>query len=98
MIQIVPDQQERPPLLFVLNRRLYRLSPLWGEHWVVRQGTIEYIIETNNEINFENYSTQELSSLLVNFYADARKKNGEKYKLSALKSKRLGNTLCRTKT
>jgi hypothetical protein len=37
----------------------------------------QYIIETNNEINFENYSTQELSSLLVNFYADARKKNGD---------------------
>ena len=29
----------------------------------------QYIIETNNEINFDNYSTQELSSLLVNFYA-----------------------------
>jgi hypothetical protein len=50
----------------------------------------QYIIETNNEINFDNYSTQELSSLLLNFYADARKKNGEKYKLSALKSKRFG--------
>jgi hypothetical protein len=50
----------------------------------------QYIIETNNDINFDNYSTQELSSLLVNFYADARKKNGEKYKLSALKSIRFG--------
>jgi hypothetical protein len=51
----------------------------------------QYITETNNEINFDNYSTQELSSLLVNFYADARKKNGEKYKLSALKSIRFGH-------
>ena len=50
----------------------------------------QYITETNNEINFDNYSTQELASLLVNFYADARKKNGEKYKLSALKSIRFG--------
>jgi hypothetical protein len=44
----------------------------------------------HSEINFDNYSTLELSSLLVNFYADARKKNGEKYKLSALKSIRFG--------
>ena len=53
----------------------------------------QYIIEKNNEINFDNYNTQELSSLLVNFYADARKNNGEKYKLSTLKSIRFGLAL-----
>ena len=50
----------------------------------------QYILETDREVNLDTYSTAELSALLVNFYADARKKSGEHCKLSALKSIRFG--------
>ena len=47
---------------------------------------------TNREVDLESYCSSEpqLSAMLVNFYADARKKNGEHYKRSALKSIRFG--------
>ena len=46
----------------------------------------------NREVDLESYCSSEpqLSAMLVNFYADARKKNGEYFKLSALKSIRFG--------
>jgi len=52
----------------------------------------QYLLATNREIDMERYCSSELqlSAMLVNFYADARKKNGEHYKLSALKSIRFG--------
>ena len=44
----------------------------------------QYLLATNREIDLESYCSSEpqLSAMLVNFYADARKKNGEHYKLS----------------
>ena len=44
------------------------------------------------EVDMESYCTSELqlSAMLVNFCADARKKNEEHYKLSALKSIQFG--------
>ena len=46
----------------------------------------------NREVDLESYCSSELqlSAMLVNFYADARKKKGAHYKLSALKSIRFG--------
>jgi hypothetical protein len=47
----------------------------------------QYLLETNaDSLNFDDYSPDELAVLLTQFYADVRKQNGEKYKLSALKS------------
>ena len=52
----------------------------------------QYLLATNREVDLESYCSSEpqLSAMLVNFYADARKKNGEYFKLSALKSIRFG--------
>jgi hypothetical protein len=52
----------------------------------------QYLFATNREVDLESYCSSELqlSAMLVNFYADARKKKGEHYKLSALKSIRFG--------
>ena len=52
----------------------------------------QYVLATNREVDLERYCSSELqlSAMLVNFYADARKKNGEHYKISALKSIRFG--------
>ena len=52
----------------------------------------QYLLATNREVDLESYCSSEpqLSAMLVNFYADARKKNGEHYERSALKSIRFG--------
>ncbi|KAJ8298271.1 hypothetical protein KUTeg_024802 [Tegillarca granosa] len=49
-----------------------------------------YLMETEREINLDSNSKEDLAQLLRNFYADVRKKDGQKYKLSALKSIRFG--------
>ena len=52
----------------------------------------QYLLATNREVDLESYCSSEpqLSAMLVNFYADARKKHGEHFKFSALKSIRFG--------
>ena len=52
----------------------------------------QYLLATNREVDLESCCSSELqlSAMLVNFYADVRKKKGAHYKLSALKSIRFG--------
>ena len=39
----------------------------------------QYLLATNAEtLNFDEYTAEELASVLTKFYADARKQNGEK--------------------
>jgi hypothetical protein len=50
------------------------------------------VFATDREVDVESYCSSEpqLSAMLVNFYADARKKRRKHYKRSAFKSIRFG--------
>lgn len=48
----------------------------------------QYLLANDRELNFE--TPQQLNEVLIKFYADARKRDGSFYKLSALKGLRFG--------
>lgn len=50
----------------------------------------DYMEEKSMDVNFENLDKQALNDLLRKFYVEARKKNGDYYKSSALGSIRFG--------
>lgn len=50
----------------------------------------DYMEEKSMDVNFENLDKQSLNDLLRKFYVEARKKNGDYYKSSALGSIRFG--------
>jgi hypothetical protein len=51
----------------------------------------QYLVENNKSIDLNSLITnQEVADTLISFYADARKKNGGKYKLSGLRVIRFG--------
>jgi len=48
----------------------------------------DYLTEKNMNPNFESLEKKELNNFLVHFYLNARKINGEKYKVSSLENMR----------
>ena len=48
----------------------------------------QFLLATDRDLNFQ--TPEELNEVLMKFYADARKKDGSHYKLSALKGIRFG--------
>ena len=54
------------------------------------QCLVQYLVAINKATDLGSYNVDDLASLLGAFYADARKKDGSKYKLSALKTMRFG--------
>ena len=47
---------------------------------------VQYLLENDQNPEIDAYSTSEIAEVLHKFYVYAQKKNGEKYKLSALRS------------